>query len=171
MTTSPSLYRPRSRLRLRPPAVIAWAYVLGPTAGLTVLFLLIVIRAMFDPAHTLAGMARTSLAFFFIYLLIFGGLICLVVELVVITPLLVGFHRYGWSWLNGWTGALIGFALGVVPSLLLDAVTRSYSAYAYGANRTWTEIAGAIELGLVGAVAAGVFRLLAVRRVDADDAP
>ena len=169
MTTPLVPAQPRSHLTLRPPAVIAWAYVLGPTAGLTVLFLLIVIQAMFDPAHTLAGMARTSLAFFFIYLLIFGGIICLIVELVVITPLLVGFHRYGWRWLNGWTVALIGFALGFIPSLLLGAVARAYSAYGAGGTLA-SQIVGGVELGLVGAVAAGVFRLLAVRRVDPDDA-
>ena len=174
MTMSPTPARPRRRLELRPPAVIAWAYVLGPTAGLTVLFLLMLIGAIFDTSHTLARVAGTSLAFFFIYLLIFGGLICLVVELVVITPLLVGFHRYGWRWLNGWTGALIGFALGFAPSLLLAAralvpyenYARQAAAYMWG-----LAIVSSAAIGAVGAVAAGVFRLLAVRRVDPEDAP
>lgn len=151
----------RGRLRLRRPAEIAWAYVLGPTAGLTVLWLLMLADSIVDPAHGLAHIARLSLAFFYIYLLIFGGLVCLVVELVVVTPLLVGFHRYRWRWLNGWTGALIGFALAFVPALAVVSLAPSSAGHP---RPGWlpTVLASAV-VGLVGLAAAAVFRLLAVR--------
>jgi hypothetical protein len=148
-------------LRLKRPADIAWAYVLGPTAGLTALFVLMVIAFMVGPTPGLPHVARMSLAFFYIYLLIFGGLVCLVVELLVITPLLIGFHRYRWRWLNGWTGALIGFALAFAPTLFVVALAPSPAGHA---RPGWpaTVLAGAV-VGVVGLTAAAVFRLLAVR--------
>ena len=146
-------------LRLRRPAEIAWAYVLGTTAGLTALFVLMLLAGVLDPSHAFARAARMSLAFFFIYLLIFGGLVCLAVELVVVTPLLVGFHRYRWRWLNGWTGALIGFTLAFTPAFLLAALAPTR-----GPRPGWVElVAASAAIGVVGLVAAGVFRLLAVR--------
>jgi hypothetical protein len=177
MTDAPRpAIRQRSPLQLRRPAEIAWAFVLGPAAGLTIFFILTLLNGILDPRHALAGVARLSLAFFYIYSLIFGGFICLVVELAVVTPLLLGFHRYRWRWLNGWTGALIGFALGFVPLLLI--VTFAPPAFdeeggvvmAVGGHWTaagWrAALLGCAEVGVVGLVAAGVFRLLAVRRVD-----
>jgi hypothetical protein len=144
---------------LRRPAEIAWAFVLGPTAGLTVLFVLMLAVGVADPTNQLARIPRMSLAFFYIYLLIFGGLVCLVVELVVVTPLLVGFHRYRWRWLNGWTGAAIGFGLAFLPTLLIVAF-----APARGGHAGWIgPIIASAAVGMVGLTAAGVFRLLAVR--------
>jgi hypothetical protein len=155
--------RRRSRLVLRRPADIAWAFVLGPTAGLTVLFLLMLISFMIGGAPLAVRLARTSLAFFFVYLLIFGGIVCLVVELVFITPLLMGFHRYRWGWLNGWTGALIGFAFGFLPALLVLTLAPQTAS----GPRIWlARIIAAAAVGAVGAIAAGVFRLLAVRRAE-----
>jgi hypothetical protein len=155
--------RAESQLRLRRPADIAWAFVLGPTAGLTLLFVLMMIDSIVDPAHGLAHIARLSLAFFYIYLLIFGGLVCLVVELVVVTPLLVGFHRYRWGWLNGWTGALIGFASAFLPALLLVVLAPTPGAHRAG----WIEtVIACAAVGVVGLTAAGVFRLLAVQRAE-----
>ncbi len=155
--------RRRSRLQLRRPAEIAWAFVLGPTAGLTVLFLLLLLGGIVDPADAIRHVARLSLAFFYVYLLIFGGLVCLVVELVVITPLLMGFHRYRWVWLNGWTGALIGFALAFAPPLLLVMFAPGHPAAGPGWPAT---IIACAAVGVVGLTAAGVFRLLAVRRAE-----
>ena len=159
MSSAPTNSDDRSPLRLKRPADIAWAFVLGPTAGLTALWLLMLADAIVDPAHGLAHVARMSLAFFLIYLLIIGGLICLIVELVFVTPLLVGFHRWRWRWLNGWTAALIGFALAFTPALLLVAF-----APMRGPRPGWIEtVIACAAVGVVGLVAAGVFRLLAVR--------
>ncbi|HEY1426133.1 MAG TPA: hypothetical protein VGF50_05620 [Caulobacteraceae bacterium] len=156
--------RRQSRLRLRRPADIAWAFVLGPTAGLTVLFVLMLAVFVVGGVPAAARIARMSLAFFFIYLLLVGGLVCLLVELAVITPLLIAFHRYRWRWLNGWTGALIGFALAFIPTWLLLAFAPQ------GQHGAWSWLARIIAsavVGVVGLVAAGVFRLLAVERADA----
>jgi hypothetical protein len=166
MTEAPSRpVRRESRLRLRRPAEIALAFVFGPAAGLTVLFMLMLVSIMVDP-RDLNPIPRLMLAFFYVYLLIFGGIVCLAVELVVITPLLIGFHRYRWRWLNGWTGALIGFALAFLPTLLLVELaphTDRPDAWILG-------IVVSVAVGIVGLVAAGVFRLLAVRRAsDAED--
>ncbi len=153
----------RNPLQLRRPADIALAFVLGPAAGLTVLWVLMMIDSIVDPAHGLAHVARLSLAFFYVYLLIFGGLVCLIVELVIVTPLLVGFRRYRWGWLNGWTGALLGFVLAFLPALLLVVFTPTPGAHRAG----WLEtILACAAVGVVGLTAAGVFRLLAVRRAD-----
>jgi hypothetical protein len=157
---APSKPTGRSQLRLKRPADIAWAFVLGPTAGLTVLFLLMLVAFMVGPNPGLPHIARMSLAFFYIYLLIFGGFVCLIVELVIVTPLLVGFSRYRWRWLNGWTAALIGFALAFVPTLLL--LTLAPTGLTVHVGWIATIVTGA-AVGVVGVVAAGVFRLLAVR--------
>ena len=160
MTAAPlPAARRDSPLRLRRPADIALAYVLGPAAGLTVFFVLILAAGVVDPTHGLYRVARLSLAFFYIYLLIFGGLICLVVELVVVTPLLMAFSRYRWRWLNGWSGAAIGFALAFAPALLVvELAPRPPEA-------GWIEtLLACAAVGVIGLVAAGVFRLLAVRR-------
>ena len=152
----------RSPLRLRRPADIALAFVLGPSAGLTVLFVLLLVVGVLDPGHALARVARLSLAFFYVYLLIFGGLVCLFVELVFITPLLAGFHRYRWRWLNGWTGALIGFALAFAPALLIVGLSPTRVVHLSAPSWVAVVVASA-AVGLVGLTAAGVFRLLAVR--------
>lgn len=181
--TPPRPARRASKLKLRRPADIALAFVLGPTAGLTVFFVLILAAGAADPSNGLRSVARMSLAFFYIYMLIFGGLVCLAVELVFITPLLVGFHRWRWRWLNGWTGAAIGFALAFLPTLFIVAsatpphqneVDWGLTTVA-GGHRTaagWVlAIAGCAAVGLVGLTAASVFRLLAVRRAEsAEDA-
>ena len=153
----PNLTDNRSRLRLKRPADIAWAFVLGPTAGLTALFVLMLISVMVGPSPGLQHAARLSVA-----LLIFGGLVCLLVELVVITPLLVGF-RDRWRWLNGWSSALVGFALSFAPGLLLLSLLPKPSEVRPEAAAWPMTIFAATVVGVIGLMAAGVFRLLAVR--------
>ena len=174
--------RRESQLRLRRPADIALAFVFGPAAGLTVLWLVLLIDAIIEPSRGYHSLPTLSIAIFYVFLLIIGGFVCLVVELVFITPLLIGFHRYRWRWLNGWTLALIGFVLAFTPALLLVALSpptpgsvRDWGmATLVNGHRTaagWalTVLVCAV-IGLVGVVAAGVFRLLAMRRVDPAEA-
>jgi hypothetical protein len=114
---------------------------------------------------------------------IIGGAICLAVELVVVTPLLLAYRRYRWTWLNGWSGAALAFMVGAICSLgwaVFDA-NRSYAGYSeWGPNdvalflngvRTeagwgvWRAqlVPSAVAAGMVGAIAALVFRLVAIR--------
>jgi hypothetical protein len=151
-----------SPLRLRRPAEIALAYVLGPAAGLTLLWVLMLAGGALFFRAGFAGIARLSLAFFYIYLLVFGGLVCLAVELIVVTPLLMGFRRYRWRWLNGWTGALIGFLLAFAPTLLLIALAPARAGHAR--PELLATILASSVVGVVGLTTAAVFRLLAVRR-------
>jgi len=170
---TPSATPRRSPLRLRRAPDIALAFVLGPAAGLTVLWVLMLLYAIFDPGRGLYRLELLTFAFAYAYMVFFGVIVCLVVELALITPLLAGFRRHHWRWLNGWTGALIGFALAFVPALLIGALGGPADQTVWGATavaggrRTaagWAWLlVGAAAVGSVGLTAAGVFRLLAVR--------
>ena len=94
--------------------MVAWAYIVGPFAGLNVWWIVISIPALltgfYDP--------QSALSAWFVTMLV-GGVVCLAVELCVITPLLIAFSRYRWGWFNGWSLAAIGFLLGAAPWLVL----------------------------------------------------
>jgi hypothetical protein len=111
-----------SRLTLRSRPMIALAYVLGPFVGLNAWCAATTLPAIYKPDFNPEGAATG----WFIALL-FGGLACLVIELVVVTPLLLAFNRHRWSWLNGWSAAAIGFLIGAVPWLVLMAPNPSLS--------------------------------------------
>jgi hypothetical protein len=183
-----------NRLELRPLPMIALAYVLGPLVGLNVWWFLKTGGTFgsrdLDPNGVMTSWGLT---------LIIGGLACLLIELVLVSPLLVAFKRYGWPWLNGWTAAAIGFLLGAVPWLLLaasgpspspDQIPGSTTVCADGhcASETWPSSAPAVApgrvweinghwtsagwahvvwdaalIGMIGLIAAIVFRLVAVR--------
>jgi len=150
----------RSALRLRSVPRIALAFALGPWAGLTAMTILEVLV----PPSGGVGQENNVWEGLVIYigLLGFGGAACLIVEFVIVTPLLLGFQRYRWRWLNGWTGAVIGFAIGFLPSLalaFLDATDATPVTPAVWLQRL--ESAGLF--GSVGLVAAIVFRLIAVQ--------
>jgi hypothetical protein len=166
----------QSPLRLRPTPYIALAFGLGPAAGLTVLWLLQWLAASLDPGRRESDMPVEALLLFYVYLLVFGGAVCLVFELLFVAPLLAGFSRYRWRWLNGWTGALIGFALGFLPALAIALVAPIPDETLWGhpvraagqltATGWLGALAGCSAVGMVGLTAAAVFRLLAVRRED-----
>jgi hypothetical protein len=112
----------KSELTLRSWPVIALAYVLGPFVGLNALCAATTLPAIYDPNFSPEGAATG-----WFLVLFFGGIACLIVELVVVTPLLRGFNRHRWPWLNGWSGAAIGFLLGAVPWLILTAPNPTLS--------------------------------------------
>ena len=176
--------------------MIALAYVLGPFIGLNAWYAATSIPAMYRPGFSPEG-ATTG---WFIFL-VFGGLACLVVELVAVTPLLVAFNRYHWRWFNGWSAAGIGFLLGAVPWLLLEGshpqpdlaggvttcthghcAVESWAKAGMGPSPTpyqalvavdghwtsagWASVVGdAAMMGMVGLIAAIIFRLVAARAV------
>jgi hypothetical protein len=140
----------KSRLELRSIPVIALAFVVGPVVGLTCFWALEVVVpgvVAADPSRALAA---------WIGYVGEGGAVCLIIEAVVITPILVGFQRYRWGWLNGWTGAAIGAAVGAIFWTVALILTTPA-----GPMKLLTE---AFDPAMVGLIAAIAFRLIAVRR-------
>jgi hypothetical protein len=160
-------------LEIRPLRFIASAYALAPLAGLTTLWFALVLPT----PHPERAMAMSP------DVIVLGGVVCLAVELVVVTPLLIGYRRHRWRWLNGWTGVALGFAVGALASAATATfILSDVGVYISGphdqvlvANGAWTPagwrawpgafIALAPPFGLGGAVAALVLRLIAVRAV------
>jgi hypothetical protein len=86
-----------------PLGVIAGAFLLSPHDG--------AVGEPFSTASFRAGSAET------VFVVTSAAIVCLAIELLVVTPLLVGFARYRWRWLNGWTGAALGFSAGALLGL------------------------------------------------------
>jgi hypothetical protein len=83
---------------------------------------------------------------------------CLAVEAIVVAPMLFGFQRYRWGWLNGPSGAAIGFGLGFAFWFIASVVSGQDDG---GSAKLAAE---SINPGVVGLITAVVFRLIAVRR-------
>jgi hypothetical protein len=164
---------PRSRLRLRPAPYIVLGFTMGPAAGLTALWMLMLLYTILDPGRAQAGQAVGAFVFFYVFLLLFGGIVCLAFELVFVTPLLLAFRRRRWRWLNGGTAVLIGFSLAFAPALLIGVLLPGppnqtvwrmptmVDCHRTLAGWLWM-LVGCATVGVVGLVAAGVFRLVAV---------
>ena len=110
------------RLELRSWPAIVVAYFVGPFAGLSVWWLMDTFPNFGGP-----NLDPNSVSLSWVLTVGIGGIICLFIELFIITPLLIGFAQYRWSWLNGWSAALIGFLLGAVPTFASDAPNPSLS--------------------------------------------
>ena len=101
--------RPNS-LELRSLPRVAAGYVLAPVAGLTTLWLIwIVPNSPWPSALTIWG-----------FMIAIGGAACLLVELLIVTPLLIGYRRYRWIWLNGRIAVAFAFAVGAMLALGWD---------------------------------------------------
>jgi hypothetical protein len=140
-------------LGLRPLPCIAAGYALGPLAGLTVMWLSWLAQSVSDPQF-LWGLAFRI----WLLMIIVGGPVCLAVELAVVTPLLLGFRRYRWRWLNGWSALGAGFAVGTVFPLIAASL-------AHAARSEWglyDAVQASAGFGAVGTASALVFRLIAV---------
>ena len=107
-------------------------------------------------------------------LLFVGGVpVCLIAELVFATPLLVGFSRRRWWWLNGWTACGMGFLIAFLPVFAFDAaapadgdVVNGVVLAAHGVRTApgWISLLQAdAPWGLAGWLTALTFRLIAVR--------
>jgi hypothetical protein len=140
----------KSRLELRSIPMIGLGFVIGPMVGLTCFWALEVVV----PGVVLSDPSR-ALAYWIAYVGL-GGAVCLAVEAVVIVPILLGFQRYRWGWLNGWTAAVIGAAVGAIFWTVALVLTTPAPPM-----KLLTE---ATDPGMVGLIAAVVFRLIAVRR-------
>jgi hypothetical protein len=146
----------KSRLELRSISMIVLALLLGPIAGLSYLWLVQIVlpgSAAADPSRGVAA---------WLLYVVLGGAMCLAVEAIVVAPILIGFQRYRWGWLNGATGAAIGFGLGFALWFAASIVSGQDEA-------GWAKLgAESINPGVVGLIAAIVFRVIAVRRARTD---
>jgi hypothetical protein len=164
----------QTRFTLKSWPYIILAYFLGPFAGLNTWWLL---RTGHNAFVSELDLKNTAMSWNLV--IVFGGVICLAVELVIITPLLVGFQRHRWRWLNTWSSAAIGFLLGAVPWTALEIIAGWDERMRIGKAGEHTQAAqkafeqSIIEplmFGLIGLIAALVFRLIAVRTVRTEDA-
>ena len=141
-----------SRLELRSISVIALALLLGPIVGLSYLWFAQIVL----PGSAAADPSRAAAAW--LLYIVLGGAMCLAVEAVVVAPILIGFRRYRWKWLNGITAAAIGFGLGFAFWFVASVISGQDEA-------GWVKLAAkSVNPGAVGLIAAIVFRLIAVRR-------
>lgn len=164
-----------SRLELRSWGFVALGYLVAPVVSLTVLWLYLVLPAFLPRASYGFDPAQAVTLWWLVQM--FGGSACLIVEILVVTPILQGFRRYRWPWLNGWSAAAIGFALGALPWLILNLWPASGPGQDYvvgnvplilDGKRTWAGWTGVFRdvamMGSVGLVAAITFRFTSVRR-------
>jgi hypothetical protein len=141
----------KSQFELRSISMIVLALLLGPITGLTYLWVVQVVlpgSAAADPSRAIAA---------WLLYVVLGGAMCLAVEAIVVAPILLGFQRYRWRWLNGATGAALGFGLGFAFWFVASVVSGQDDG-------GWARLgAESINPGLVGLIAAVVFRLIGVR--------
>jgi hypothetical protein len=166
---------PKSRLELRALPIVVAAYVVAPLVTVIVLWL-----AWYGPWAAPNGIVSGGYGW---GVLLVGGVpACLIAELIFATPLLVGFSRWRWWWLNGWTACGTGFLIAFLPVFAYDAAAPAYGGdvggvvLAVNGVRTaagWTSlILSDAPWGLAGLAMALTFRLIAVRtRSLADEVP
>ena len=143
-----------TRLVLRSTEELVRAYVLSALAGIATLWLIFaVIMLGIGASGFIADLAVIPL------FLIFGCLYCMVIDLLVVAPLVAGFRRFGWRWVNSWTVAVIGFLTGTLPIALLGAASGSPRGLVANLAEL-APIAGAF--GIAGTAAAMTFFLNAM---------
>jgi hypothetical protein len=141
-----------SRLELRSLSMIALGLLVGPIVGLSYLWVVQIVL----PGSAAADPRRAAAAW--LLYVVLGGAMCLAVEALVVAPILIGYQRYRWRWLNGATGAAIGFGLGFAFWFVASVVSGQDEG-------GWAKLAvESLNPGAVGLVAAVVFRSIAVRR-------
>ncbi len=109
-----------SGLKLRSWPVVALAYVFAPLIGVSIWY-----GALTVP-DALGGNFRPLGAIpVWFSLLAMGTAAGLIVELVIVTPILIRFHRRRWPWFTRWVGAGFGFLLGFAPQFIFGALNPS----------------------------------------------
>ena len=140
-------------LILKSGDAVMGAYVVAPLAGMTVLWTCITTFDLW--ASGSSAIIRDLLLLIWIFPL--GTILCGVAELLLVTPLLFGFRRYRWKWLNGWTAGLIGFSAGSIPVFILERAHNFGGVIGVG-----DAVLSALLSGVVGLTVAMVFRLMAI---------
>jgi hypothetical protein len=165
----------KPRFVLRPQPWIAAGYVAAPVVVATLLWLRLVVPPL--PHGGLGRLTLQELASFWVQLLFYGGGFCLLVLLALTAPMLVRLSQGGATWLSGKVAVAIGFAVGFLPTFVVEALPPKphTSALISGqwvvvnGHRTWEGwkyiVWDALTVGLIGLAAALVFRLLVVKAV------
>jgi hypothetical protein len=113
-------------------------------------------------AHSVGGFIVWLMLF---GMLFFGGMIGFFVELVLVTPLLIGYQRHRWAWLNGWSAVGLGSLVG----LLSASATLGFAPPGLHGKTAVSPYHYNLVVGLsgaaAGAVSALILRLMAVRLV------
>ena len=158
-----------SSIELKSNLAIGLAYLIAAIAGACALGAQILIMTSLETPRSSLLNNPFSI---FISAAIFGVILCLCVEVILVTPLIIGFRRFKWGWVNPFTGITIGFLLGAVPAFLvflipfegeLD-VAMGYFAHGFPTWAGWMRAASdGLIFGFVGAVSAAVFWAIAIR--------
>lgn len=99
-------------------------------------------------------------------------IICMIVEVVIASPLLLLYRRYRWRFLNRWTATLLGIAIGAAPMLLVlsrpfpDGTSEFLGYFSEGhltPSGYWRLLKGAAWSGSIGGASAATLALFAVR--------
>jgi hypothetical protein len=146
--------------------MVVAAYLVAPLVAVSGLWL-----AWYGPWAAPAGWPFGGQAWALLFLAGVPG--CLIAELVFATPLLIGFSRWRWWWLNGWTACALGLLLAFLPVFAVDALAPANGDVVNGvvlAEHGARTAAGWLSLvradapwALAGLAIALTFRLIAVR--------
>ena len=168
---------PKSRLQLRARPMIVAAYLVAPVVAVSELWLV-----WYGPWAVPSGVAWPQGLQAWGLLFVGGVPVCLIAELAIATPLLLGFSRFGWWWLNGWTACGLGFLLAFLPVFAFDAAAPAngdvvngvvFAAHGVRTGAGWISLMQAdAPWGFAGLTTALIFRLIAVRtRPFEDESP
>ena len=144
-------------LEVRPVPVVLLAYAAAPVASLFLFWLGI---SIFETS--IGRYSVTDDLSALPYLIGGGSAVGLVIEALLVTPVLIAFHRYRWSWLNGWWIAGYGLVIGEAAWALFEVFVGPRHWFGWGAV-----LQGTSADGFVGLSAAVVFQIVAFRRASA----
>ena len=134
------------RLELRAPADVTKAFVLSPLAAVGAFWLCVTVLGAFEPhGGMLMGLILLP------WLLIFGGLLAVILELLVALPLVIAMRRYRWRWMNWGAVVAIGFLTGALPVAVLG-VDWTDLRHSVLDTPALASLAGFGVTGIVGAV-------------------
>lgn len=146
-------------LELRPAPLIGLGYLAGALTGGLVGAVWIAVPDRWYASEILAGV-------------VFIGVACLIVQLVIASPILVLYRVFRWRYLNHWTAALIGLAIGAAPMLVMlsqpfpDGTSELLGYFSQSSLTSagyWRLLRGAAWSGSIGLASAVTLTLFAVR--------
>ena len=145
------------RLVLGPRSDVVKAFVLSPFPAIATVWLCGVIGSV------VARDFRIGLALLLIpWMLLFGMVLSVILELIVVVPLVAGFRRYRWRWVNRGSVALIGFLTGALPVAGIVALSPTGG----GALPALNDLQLVVVFGLAGVAGAQTFAWIATKPAD-----